>query len=135
MVAVWRIQAAAMDLARALAAHNLAPQALVLPDAALTGLVPDSAYVERPSFFLPERASFVAVLAYFVSRSLPFRLLVRAADDQSIIMQAYPRLDPLSLQLLAQFDSLAAEQIEDLCTRIEEGLASLTLLPAGGAAE
>jgi hypothetical protein len=122
---VWRLQAAAHDLARGLIACALPANALIVPEATLVQQL-DQGYVEAPSFFVPDRAGFVAVLAYMVGRGHSFRLMVRAASGEAEgLLLAYPRLDPGTLELLRRFDALGAQQINDLCRRLESFLVGL----------
>ncbi len=123
---IWRLQAAPRELARAVAYCDLPANSLVVPDAVWTNLVPDSAYVECPTFFLPDKVGFVALLAYFVMNGHTFRLFVRSAEGESEgLLLAYPRLDEATLNMLRRFDRLAAEQVDDLCRRLEYFLGQL----------
>lgn len=123
---IWRLQAAPRELARGVAYCELSPNSLVVPDAVLTDLVPDSAYVECPTFFLQDKVGFVALLAYFVMNGHAFRLFVRSAAGESEgLLLAYPRLDDATMNLLRRFDRLAAEQVDDLCRRLEYFLGRL----------
>ncbi|SNS69007.1 MULTISPECIES: hypothetical protein [unclassified Azospirillum] len=127
---VWRLQAAPRELARAVAYCELPANSLVLTEAAWTGLVPDSAYVECPTFFLQDKVGFVALLAYFVVNGHGFRLFVRSPEGESEgLLLAYPRLDETTISLLRRFDRLAADQIDDLCRRLELFLGQLALPP------
>lgn len=117
---VWRLQAAPRDLARGLVACGLSPNCLVVPESTWTGLVPDAAYVECPTFFLEERAGFVALLAFFVTNALKFRIYARApVGEADGLLMAYPRLDDATLLMLRQFDRRSAEQMTLLWQRLE----------------
>ncbi|OYQ31771.1 hypothetical protein CHU95_21835 [Niveispirillum lacus] len=125
---IWRIQAAPRDLARGVSACELSANCLVVPDATWTGLVPDAAYVECPTFFLEDKAGFVALLAFFVINSLRFRLYARApAGEADGLLMAYPRLDDATMQMLRHFDPRSAQQINQLWQRLEAFLGRIAL--------
>ncbi|MDG5496491.1 hypothetical protein [Niveispirillum sp. BGYR6] len=123
---VWRLQAAPRELALGVAHCELPANSLVVPDAVWTNLVPDNAYVECPTFFLQDKVGFVALLAYFVVHGHSFRLFVRSpAGESEGLLLAYPRLDEPTMNMLRRFDQLAADQIDDLCRRLEYFLGQL----------
>ncbi|MFV3130222.1 hypothetical protein [Niveispirillum sp. KHB5.9] len=125
---IWRIQAAPRDLSRGIAACDLPANCLVVPDATWSGMVPDAAYVECPTFFLEDRAGFVALLAFFVVNSLRFRLYARApAGEADGLLMAYPRLDDATMQMLRHFDPRSAQQISVLWQRLEAFLGQIAL--------
>lgn len=125
---IWRIQAAPRDLARGVAACQLPANCLVVPDATWSGMVPDAAYVECPTFFLEDKAGFVALLAFFVINSLRFRLYARApAGEADGLLMAYPRLDDATMQMLRHFDPRSAQQINQLWHRLEAFLGRIAL--------
>ena len=125
---IWRIQAAPRDLSRGIAACALPANCLVVPDATWSGLVPDAAYVECPTFFLEDRAGFVALLAFFVTSSLRFRLYARAPEGEADgLLMAYPRLDDATMEMLRHFDPRSAQQIGVLWQRLEAFLGRIAL--------
>ncbi|MBP7334401.1 hypothetical protein [Niveispirillum sp.] len=125
---IWRIQAAPRDLSRGLAACELPVNCLVVPEATWTGMVPDAAYVECPTFFLEDKAGFVALLAFFVINALQFRLYARApAGEADGLLMAYPRLDDATMQMLRHFDARSAQQISVLWQRLEAFLGRIAL--------
>lgn len=125
---IWRIQAAPRDLSRGVAACELPANCLVVPDATWSGMVPDAAYVECPTFFLEDKAGFVALLAFFVINSLRFRLYARAPGGEADgLLMAYPRLDDATMQMLRHFDPRSAQQINQLWQRLEAFLGRITL--------
>ena len=117
---IWRLQAAPRDLIRALDHCGLSANCLVVPEAVWSGFVSDTAYVECPTFFLEDKTGFVALLAYFVINTHPFRLFVRASEGEDTgLLLAYPRLDDVTMQMLRRFDSLVAAQVTLLCDRLD----------------
>ena len=125
---IWRIQAAPRDLSRGVAACELPANCLVVPDATWSGMVPDAAYVECPTFFLEDKAGFVALLAFFVINSLRFRLYARAPGGEADgLLMAYPRLDDATMQMLRHFDPRSAQQINLLWQRLEIFLGRIAL--------
>lgn len=83
-------------------------------------MVHDAAYVECPTFFLEERAGFVALLAFFVTNALKFRIYARApVGEADGLLMAYPRLDDATLLMLRHFDRRSAEQMTVLWQRLE----------------
>jgi hypothetical protein len=123
---IWRLQAAPRDLARAVDYCQLPANSLVVPDAVWTGMVPENAYVECPTFFLQDKVGFVALLAYFVMNGHAFRLYVRSDGGEAEgLLLAYPRLDDATMNMLRRFDRLAAAQVADLCQRLEYFLGRL----------
>ncbi len=120
---IWRLQAAPRDLARGLVACGLSPNCLIVPDATWTELVPDAAYVECPTFFLEDKGGFVALLSFFVTNALKFRIYARAGIGEAEgLLMAYPRLDDATLLMLRRFDRRSAEQMQLLWRRLEEFL-------------
>lgn len=129
---IWRIQAAPRDLSRGIAHCDLHDNCLVTPDAAWHGLVPDAAYVECPTYFLEDKAGFVALLAFFVVNSLRFRLYARAPQGEADgLLMAYPRLDDATIDMLRHFDPRSAQQISVLWQRLETFLGQIALPPPG----
>lgn len=125
---IWRLQAAPRDLARGVADCQLPANCLVIPEAAWHGLVPDAAYVECPTYFLENKAGFVALLAFFVINSLRFRLYARAPSGEADgLLMAYPRLDDATLTMLRHFDPRSAAQINLLWQRLETFLGQIAL--------
>lgn len=123
---IWRLQAAPRDLARGVEYCELPSNCLVMPDSVWTGMVPDSAFVECPTFFLRDKVGFVALLAYFVMNGHAFRLFVRSPQGEANgLLLAYPRLDDATMAMLRRFDRLAADQVVDLCQRLEYFLGRL----------
>lgn len=132
---IWRLQAAPRDLARGVSHCQLPSNCLVIPDSVWTGMVPDSAFVECPTFFLQDKVGFVALLAYFVMNGHAFRLFVRSAQGEADgLLLAYPRLDDATMAMLRRFDRLAADQVADLCQRLEFFLGRLGQIGASGGA-
>lgn len=125
---VWRIQAAPRDLSRGLDACELPSNCLIIPDATWNGMVPDAAYVECPTFFLHDKAGFVALLAFFVVNSHRFKLFARSPSSEADgLLMAYPRLDDATLEMLRRFDPASATQISILWQRLEEFLGRIAL--------
>lgn len=125
---VWRIQAAPRDLSRGIAECELPANCLVIPDATWQGMVPDAAYVECPTYFLEDKAGFVALLAFFVVNSLRFRLYARALQGEADgLLMAYPRLDDATMNMLRYFDPRSAQQINMLWQRLEAFLGRIAL--------
>lgn len=117
---IWRLQAAPRDLARGLVACGLSPNCLIVPEATWTEIVPDAAYVECPTFFMEDKGGFVALLAFFVTNALKFRIYARApVGEAEGLLMAYPRLDDATLTLLRHFDRRSAEQMTMLWQRLE----------------
>jgi hypothetical protein len=128
--AVWRIQGNPIDLSRALVDCGLPANALVLPAETWTGMVLDNAYVECPTYFMPDRSGFLALLAYLVTRSLRFRLLVRSGrGEEQGLLRAFPRLDPETIRVLSTFDPTAADEVDHLTAALEALFAAPTALP------
>ncbi|MFV3074574.1 hypothetical protein [Niveispirillum fermenti] len=124
---IWRLQAAPRDLARGLDICGLSPNCLVVPDATWMDMVPDAAYVECPTYFLEDKAGFVAMLAFFVTNALRFRLYARAPSSEAEgLLMAYPRLDDATLDMLRQFDPRSASQIALLWERLETFLGRIS---------
>lgn len=124
----WRIQAAPRDLARGIAVCELPANCLIVPEATWSGMVPDAAYVECPTFFLEDKAGFVALLAFFVINALRFRLYARAAAGEADgLLMAYPRLDDATMEMLRHFDPRSAQQITMLWNRLETFLGQIAL--------
>lgn len=125
---IWRIQAAPRDLSRGIAECELSANCLVIPDATWQGIVPDAAYVECPTYFLEDKAGFVALLAFFVVNSLRFRLYARAPEGEADgLLMAYPRLDDATMDMLRHFDPRSALQINMLWHRLEAFLGRIAL--------
>ncbi|MBJ7414789.1 MAG: hypothetical protein JHC88_04875 [Niveispirillum sp.] len=125
---IWRIQAAPRDLARGIGQCELPANCLVIPDATWQGMVPDAAYVECPTYFLEDKAGFVALLAFFVVNSLRFRLYARAPQGEADgLLMAYPRLDDATMNMLRHFDPRSAQQINQLWLRLEAFLGRIAL--------
>lgn len=125
---IWRIQAAPRDLSRGINECDLSANCLVIPDATWQGIVPDAAYVECPTYFLEDKAGFVALLAFFVVNSLRFRLYARAPQGEAEgLLMAYPRLDDATMNMLRHFDPRSAQQISQLWQRLEAFLGRIAL--------
>lgn len=127
---IWRIQAAPRDLARGVNYCGLPANCLIIPDATWQGVVPDAAYIECPTYFLEDKAGFVALLAFFVVNALPFRLYARAPQGEAEgLLMAYPRLDDATMEMLRHFDPRSAQQIDVLWHRLEVFLGRIALPP------
>lgn len=133
---VWRIQAAPRDLARGIVHYGLPDNCLIVPDATWRGIVPDGAYVECPTFFLENKAGFVALISFFVANGLQFRLYARSpVGEAGGLLMAYPRLDDATIDMLRHFDLRSAEQINLLWRRLEAFLGRIALTDGSGAME
>jgi len=123
---VWRLEGDRIDLGMALTHLCLNPD-LLLRDAGT--LMPDgqeAAFLEFPTFFLEDSGTFLEVLQQCVTRGHEFRLLLRAAEGigQGMV-QAWPPLDPDSLDLLRGVNPGGAHELDRLTQRMEAMLATL----------